>query len=140
MIESDHVFPLLLSACPSFARDYASSVENCGVELAYSHAAAFSRHLLALRNGGDIEALEAAGAAIERLLSEGSEEVRELTIAGLLEGIQNGWSNKGTDPECFVRYLGPFGVRSWADLNAGWGGPAQAVPQGKRRESGGCVD
>ncbi len=139
MIDSSQVFPLLVSACPSFAEVYASSAEQYGAELAYVHAGAFAQHLLTLHEDGRIEALQAAGKAIESLLSEGNAAVTKLAIVGVLEGIQNSWSSSGTDPEFFVRYLGPIGARSWVELNVGWGGAAQPVVQADGPASGGSA-
>lgn len=85
-------------------------------------------HLWELHESGSAKALEAVGSAIESLLSDGSENVKELAVVGILEVIQNSWANNGTDPDGFARYLGSLGLRSWSELNKGWGAAAQPEP------------
>ena len=122
MIEPRDAMANLLKACPSFEVAWDSHVREYGSELPYVAAGAFAKHLLVLFRGNDVSSFPAVGAAIERLLAEGSPWVREFAAAGVLEGIQNVWSNNGIDPEHFRNYLGQEAKRSWGALNNAWSG------------------
>jgi len=58
--------------------------------------------------------------SLERLIVEGSPFVQGLAVVGVLEGIQNIWSNNKTDPEAFFPYLGLEGRNAWKELNRAW--------------------
>lgn len=124
MIEPHQAMANLLEACPSFEVAWNNHVREYGGELPYVAAGAFARHLLALFRDNDVSSFPAVGAAIERLLAEGSPWVREFAAVAVLEGIQNVWSNNGTDPEHFRIYLFQEAARSWGALNSAWSGQA----------------
>jgi hypothetical protein len=50
--------------------------------------------------------------------------VKDFGTAGVLEGIQNVWSNSGTDPSGFAVFLLPESRRRWDALNTFWSGNA----------------
>jgi len=122
MIESPDAFPLLVQACPSFRPAWEAHLREWGNDVLYIAAGNLADHLLALLGSGRIEAFAPVAQAIERLLVEGTPEVQTLAVVGVIEGIQNGWANQGTDPGIFGAYLGPEGRRNWQALNEFWGG------------------
>jgi hypothetical protein len=56
--------------------------------------------------------------------------VREAATIGLLEGIQNVWSNNDVDPELFVVHLLPESAKWWLNLNDFWSGKARFIGDG----------
>jgi hypothetical protein len=119
MIEQDDVVPMLLEACPSFTKACEDTLREYG-DLLYIVAGEFAHHLLELQRAGDQDALSASGAAIERLHLEGNPFVQELATIGVLEGIQNVWSNNSVDPELFTPHLGAESRRWWGSLKRFW--------------------
>jgi hypothetical protein len=113
--------PLLMEACPS----YRLPAENR--DLLYVVLGDFARHLLQLQQQNRAEQLLAVANAIERLHTEGDQFVREAATIGLLESIQNAWSNAGVDPELFVQHLLPVSARWWQSLNDFWSGKIRYV-------------
>lgn len=122
MIEQFEAIPLLVTACPSFIDGWDEHIKTHGHDLAYVAASAFARHLFALYQAGKITEFPAVAVAIERLHIEGSPQVKEFATIGILEGVQNVWSNNNADPEQFQRFLGPESQRWWLSLNDFWSG------------------
>lgn len=86
----------------------------------------YAIHLLCVLDDENTEAFEEGIRLIERLYQHGDTYVREATIIGILETVQNICSHDGTDPERFGRHLLPGGRKGWDQLNAFWsraGGP-----------------
>lgn len=127
MIQQAQVMPLLLGACPTFSAAWGEHVQEHGDDLLYVAAGSFANHLLSLFQSGQSSALAAVGAVVEELHVSGSPWVREFATIGLLEGIQNVWSNNNTDPESFRQFLGPESQRWWAGLNNFWSGQSPRV-------------
>lgn len=124
MIEKLEAMPILLEACPSFEGTWQEHLSDYGDDLQSVAAGAFAQHLLDLFKNKAVSEFPAVGAALERLLIDGSPFVRELAIVGVLEGIQNSWSNNQVDPECFFPYLGLESANAWKGLNRFWSGNA----------------
>jgi hypothetical protein len=121
MITREQVIPMLIEVCPSFR---ATSADE---SLLYVSLGDFARHLLLLHRQGRTEEFPAVAKVIERLQVEGDSFVREAVAIGLLEGIQNVWSNAGTDPELFIRHLLPVSTKWWRSLNDFWAGKSKFV-------------
>jgi len=130
MIDQHAVMQLLVEACPSFAEEARQHVEEHGNDLLYVAAGTFARHLLVLHEAKDASALTKVASAIERLHVEGSPWVKEFATIGLLEAVQNVWSNNGADPERFRQFLGPESKQWWGGLNEFWSGRATHVKPG----------
>jgi len=120
MIEKSQAFEVLVESCPSFSPRWAAHRAEWGDDMLYVAAGEFAEHLLAIYIAGDQTHLDRAAAAIERLHTEGSPWVRDLAIAGVLEGVQNVWGNCGEDPEEFGKLLPPSSREAWNALNASW--------------------
>src|SRR5262245_21582 len=105
MIDQQEVIPLLLAASPSFQPAWEEHRREYGEELLYVALGAYASHLLSLQQRGQIRDFPAVGHVVERLHLEGSPFVREAATIGLLEAIQNVWSNSGVDPEVFAAHL-----------------------------------
>lgn len=127
MIDQAESMPLLLSACPSFARSWGEHQEEYGNAVPYVAAGSFAQHLLELHVANERSSFTKVAAAIERLHLEGTPWVKEFATIGVLEAVQNVWGNSGVDPEEFGRYLGPESRRWWDGLNKFWRGEAPYV-------------
>jgi hypothetical protein len=127
MIEQLEVMPLLVEACPSFEERWLKHFQERGNDLFYELAGAFADHLLSLQQANDLSSFPAVAAAIERFHVEGTPWVKEFATIGVLEGIQNVWSNNSTDPEMFGAFLLPESQRWWRGLNDFWSDKAPLV-------------
>lgn len=127
MIEQTEAMQVLVNACPSFQELWRAHVDENGDDLPYVAAGEFAHHLLNLYQEGNFAALVAAGAAIDRLHSEGTSAVQEFATIGVLEAIQNVWSHSATSPDAFLPYLGPSSQGWWNGLNKFWSGEAKYV-------------
>ncbi len=122
MIEQKQIMPLLISACPSFREIWDNELDPEDKELVYICLSAFARHLLTLHRQGARDEFPVVAEMIEKLHIEGDKYVREAATIGLLEGIQNVWSNEDVDPEEFTSFLLPESKRWWRQLNDFWSG------------------
>jgi hypothetical protein len=127
MIEPHEVLELLVNACPTFALARDEHLADHGADLLYTAAGSFADHLLSLQETNQTDSFVSVGAAIELLYAEGSPWVKEWATIGLLEGIQNGWLNRGANPDLFFPYLGQEGKSWWSGLNNFWSGEAPYV-------------
>jgi len=127
MIEQFEAMPLLVGACPSFAERWHEHLSSYGNETLYAASGAFAHHLLSLQQASDVSSFPAVAATIERLCNEGSPWVKQFVAIGLLEDIQNVWSNNSINPELFGHFLGPESRRWWQGLNNFWSGNASLI-------------
>jgi len=130
MINAEQMIPLLLEACPSFQGDWDDHRRDHGEALPYVALGDFARHLLGLHLRHETDVFRAVARVIERLHVEGDGYVREAATIGLLESIQNVWSNNNVDPELFVPHLLPESLRWWRSLNNFWSGESTFVGEG----------
>jgi hypothetical protein len=130
VMTQDQIIPLLIESCPSFRALGDEHRQEHGEEILYVLLGSFARHLLQLHRQDQTEVFSAVAEAIERMHIEGDSYVREAATIGLLEGIQNVWSNEGVDPELFARDLLPESARWWQSLQAFWSGRSRFVGEG----------
>jgi hypothetical protein len=117
MITKDEVINILLTACPSFQKAWDESENK---ELLYLVMGDLTRHLLDLYVKQSYCELVNVGDAIEELLIKGDHYVKELTIIGILESIQNVWGHTETCPDKFMQFLKPESRKWWDSLNKFW--------------------
>jgi hypothetical protein len=127
MIQQDDVLDILVGACPSFEVARAEHLIEYGNQVLYVAAGAFANHLLSLQKAGDTACFDDVGATIERLHTDGTPEVKELATIGILEGIQNVWSNSGINSDLFLTHLGQESRSGWQGLDNFWSGKAPYV-------------
>lgn len=130
VITEEQVIPLLLEACPSFQADWDEHRRYYGAPLPYVALGDLAHHLLRLHLRNEADVFPAVARVIERLHVEGDGYVREAATIGLLEGIQNVWSNNNVDPELFAAHLLPESIRWWRSLNDFWNGKSKFVGEG----------
>ena len=127
-ITKEQVMPLLLQACPSFFKKLKEHQEYCGeVESLYSELGELADHLIDLYNQNQTQEFPVVFKKVEELHIKGDHYVREATIIGLLEGIQNLAGNQGLDPEVFLQFLEPETAKWWRTLNRFWNGEIGAL-------------
>jgi hypothetical protein len=98
----------------------------------YITAGRFAHFLLEMYRQENMDALSRGLSFIERLYESDDRQVRELAVIGYLEGLQNVWSNRGTDPESIFPLLGENSRQWWIELNEFWSGRTKYVGQSQR--------
>jgi len=116
------VVPELLRACPTFDSKWRRDRWKDEETPLYVILGWFAHHLLEMKREGRNDVLTAAGAFIGRMYSEGDASVREAATVGILEDVQNVWSNEGVSLDEFVPFLTGESTRWWASLNEFWAG------------------
>ena len=134
VITRDEVMPLLLTACPSFARTWAAELEHDpvhgdedGTRLHYLDASTFAAHLVGLLRAGAEDEVRAAFAVLERLHVEGDPYVRELATIGYLEHVEGELAGHPEELASVESLLGPESARWWRGVQAFWTGRAPYV-------------
>jgi hypothetical protein len=125
MIVKNDMMGVLLDACPSFMPRWESFRDEWRQEAdgapPYPVLADFARHVIGMVERGEKSVLVEVFTAVERLCVEGDPYVREATVVGLLESLQNlNLHPNGTDPEQMLPYLGPASARWWRKLHQFW--------------------
>ena len=124
MITKPQVMPLLIEACPGFQPTWQAHLECWKGEEpgAYNDTAEFARYLVESFESGQISEFPAAFAAIEKILSEGDQESRDIGGYGVIESLQTIGSNHSCGEEVFIQWLGPTSRRAWAEIEKMWEG------------------
>lgn len=120
-MKTDEVVPLLLAACPSASslwREY-SREESAGP---YLDISVFVHHIVESYAAGRYNECPAFFAVVERMIGEGDQEVIDLALAGLIEGVQNVASHETFGYHVFEQWLGPLGRQGWAEIEELWKG------------------
>jgi hypothetical protein len=132
-IGRDEVEDLLLRACPSFetSSDRIEYHEDDNPEeepLTYLLAAAFVRHLAKLNAVGQRDEFPAVCDLLEDLITSGDKFVRDLTIVGFLEDLQNtNLHPANSSPDDFVPYLRPVSRWWWEEVDLFWSGKVNPI-------------
>ena len=124
MITKPQVMPLLIEACPGFQPTWQAHLEWWKGEEAgaYNDTAEFARYLVESFESGQTSEFPAAFAAIEKILSEGDQESRDIAGYGVVESLQIIGSNHSCGEEVFIQWLGPTSRRAWAEIEKMWEG------------------
>lgn len=137
-MKTDEVVPLLLAACPNALpkwREY-SLEESAGP---YLDISVFVHHIVDGYAEGRHDECPAFFAAIEKMIAEGDQDVIDLALAGLIEGVQNVASHESFGYHVFEQWLGPLGRRGWAEIEELWQGKASLADvlraENQRREN-----
>ena len=122
-IRYPEVAPLLLERCPAakpfWDEHVASDQTGIGLHIDFDPFGEFARHALL---NGDADSLRRLFDVIERLAVEGDRYVRDATVVGFMEGLQNASGWKHIDPDRFRPFLGPTSLAEWDGLNEAHGG------------------
>jgi hypothetical protein len=113
---------LLFAACPSYKEEHEEWIDVLRrQEEPFSiHAAYFAHHLVELALRGQSNEFAAVFSMVERLLTEGDEEVRVMTKVAMIEDIQNIASYHDLDLTGFTKLLGPLSQIAWIEIKESW--------------------
>lgn len=129
MLTRKQIIPLLIEASPSLLAVREEHVRYYEEEEILCNALGeFATHLFHQFQQNQTADFPAIGKVIERCLAEGDDDVDTVISFGLPEDIQNVWGNNDVDPELFVQYLLPKGLKRWQDVNAFWEGRSPNLP------------
>ncbi len=123
MIDRTRMMSAIVAAFPDFAATYDAVVAEWKDEPETPHylaLAEYSRHIISLLQTGDRPQLQTAFEAIERLLTEGDEYVREAATIAILESLQNTKLHSTTEPEQLLPFLRPVSLRYWKKVEDFW--------------------
>jgi hypothetical protein len=120
----DDLIEPLLAACPSFRPPWEQHLadwrgQDAGI---YNDLAVFAHHLVDSYAADRTAEFAAVFQLIERLISQGPEEVRAPLLVGLLEDLQVGASHQPFGGDAFLPWLGPESRRAWQEISKVWEG------------------
>jgi hypothetical protein len=123
MITKYDVMDMLVEACPSFKDKWSLYVSgpDYDEDLLFISLGEFTQHVVSLMKNNETNEFQKVFKVIENFLLNGDSYVKEATITGLLEGVQN-VSYDHFDPEKFVPFLLPETKKWWQKLNDFWDG------------------
>ena len=113
-------------ASPSFKKKHG---EEHAPRNLYELLGDLAHHLVESVRENQLDELPKVFNLIERLLTDGDEEIKEATTIGLLEGIQNIYSHEetGIGQDVFLPYLRENTKLWWQALNDFWSGKKSTV-------------
>src|SRR5947207_6234637 len=133
MITASEVMPLFLAACPALAPAWERHLEEWrGYEDrgTYNDVSVLAHYLVEVAAAGKTECFPEVFDVVERLISEGDDNVRELAVVGLIEDIQNIAVNTHVDPDLFLPWLGPASRKgSYDSIRLSHGSSRQRWPR-----------
>lgn len=128
-METEHeAFQLLLDSCPDFRPHWQETrtrfyFDNPPDRIApYGELPWINAYMVDLASQGRTECFPAVFALIENLLLEGSPDVQNWVVVGVLEGVQNQVSHTDLGYGVFEPWLGPETRKAWDALIEAWGG------------------
>jgi len=124
MLNKEDIVPLLLKACPTAKDTWQEHLEDWEGEEAgdYNDIAVFAHHIIRCYEQDKTEEINNAFKTIERLINDGSDEVRAIAVTGFLEDIQNIASYHDFGYKVFEPYLRPTSRQGWYELIELWKG------------------
>jgi len=128
MITESEVMPLLLAACSGFQSAWEKHLAYWHGEKpgAFIDAAEFARYIVESYERNDTSEFPAAFAAIERVLTEGDQQARDIAGIGVLEDIQT-IASHSCGGDIFVEWLGPTSRVAWAQIVKMWEGKSSLM-------------
>ncbi len=136
----DEVVPGFLAVCPGVTPRWERHLEfweDEPVRGHYNDISVVAHHLVDRFAAGDTSEFPGVFELVERCLAESDEQVQELIVVGLLEGIQNTASHQAFGMAVFEPWLGPRSRAAWEDLCAFWGDATASNASSPRRRRDG---
>jgi hypothetical protein len=130
------VVPSFLAVCPRIGPAWDEHLQFWEGEPErgyFNDAGVVAQHLVDRFQQGDVSEFPAAFDLIERCLTEGDEQVKEVVILGIIEGIQNVASHRPFGMIVFRDWLKPSSRAAWDELCAFWDQVIKAKARGRRR-------
>ncbi len=112
---------MLLNACPDAAGEFEEDRRDHD-GLPYVQIAVFARQIIRLFEQGRTESFPAFFSTVERMIVNGNEEVQGLVTVGFLESLQNNASWTNTGFSVYEKWLQPYSLKAWRDLERLWEG------------------
>jgi len=139
-VRVDEVVPLLLETCPSAEAAWRDHVQYWKPETRgyFLDVAVFAQHLVEEFDRGSTNEFPAFFQLLERMIVEGDQEVIDLAVVGLIEGIQNIASHGEFGYRVFEKWLGPKSRQGWVEIEAAWEGKsslAEVIRAERKREN-----
>lgn len=124
MLRREDLVALLLDACPVAGAAWRRNRSRPDVEEAgiYDDLAVFARHLAESVVVGDASELPAFFVVLERMVTEGTCEVKKLATIGLIEDLQRMTSGAPAAARMLEWWLGPESRRRWDAVATMWEG------------------
>lgn len=123
MITLDEVMPLVLEACPAFVPELDAFYRRYDIApesrpFYYIEAGRLNSWLYERMESHETECFPAVFALIERLLAEGTNQVKDLVATGILEGLQNRamYAHGQNGHTIFLPWLSPLTRQEWDAL------------------------
>lgn len=118
MIHRTQVIPLLLRACPTARGAWKDHLRIWGNEEAglFIDVTIFVHHVMDSYKRGQMQEFPAVFEVVERLLQEGSEEVRSVAVTGFLEDLISLSYAEVFGPQAFLPWLGEASRGAWFEL------------------------
>jgi hypothetical protein len=139
VITIDQALDELIEASPSFLGatdlyDYMEWSEEEDTPDPYVRVGVFAQHVVRLVERGDATDLAGVFSVVERLLTEGDNETRDLVRLGFVESLQNICSHDDVkaSADTILPLLGPAATDVWIELEALWGAASQSLHEGPR--------
>ena len=123
MIDRVAMMESIIVACPGFAPTFDAFLAEWAdeTELPYYLALGdFSRYLIQLLANDERDELTMAFKMLERLHVDGNKYVREAATIGILENLQNSNLHERTEPDQFLKFLGPVSLKFWHKVTDFW--------------------
>jgi len=127
------VVPAFLAVCPSIGPAWQEHLDFWGDEPDrgnFNDAAVIAHHLVDGFERGETSELPAAFALLERCLTEGDGQVRNLVMVGVIEDVQNVSSHRPFGSDVFLGWLGPESRAAWDEVAGWWEKLAEAKAAG----------
>jgi hypothetical protein len=123
LIDKAGMFEMLLKALPGAAEGSSAHLEDAeGDDLSYLGSAVFAREVVRLYKLKKVDSFPAVFSTIERLLLEGTEDVKGLITVGFIESLQNIYSWTSPQYSVFEPWLEPNTLAAWREIEAIWQG------------------
>ncbi|MFZ5829110.1 MAG: DUF7674 family protein [Planctomycetota bacterium] len=117
MITKQQMLPMLVDACPSFARAWADLELRGEADRAYVCLSRFVEYLRELQRAGDVSAFPKVAQVVERFHLEGDNFVKEAATVGFLESLDD---ERGD--ALFISLLGSESRKWLSEVEAFWRG------------------
>lgn len=127
-LSKEQIVPELLVACPELQSAWDKHLawwmadESNEAPGDYTNAQEFVVALLESFEKGGVEYFPRFFAFVEKLITEGDEETKNIAVVGYLETLQTMASWRPYGPEVFVKWMLPESLRWWFQIHKWWEG------------------
>jgi hypothetical protein len=129
MLSNTEVITNLIEACPGIESKWEEHLAWWGDEErgSYNDISVIAHYLVERVTEDQTDFFPKVFQLIEQYLVEGGEEIRNLMVVGLLEGLQNVGSWESVGYRVFEKWLGPESQLAWRYLEKLWEGKSSVM-------------